>query len=162
MAVVFIAIGSNLGDPLQKARNAIRALEQAADIHVRSCSSLYSSSPMGPQDQPDYVNAVIEIETDLEPLALLDQTQAIELEHGRVRKAERWGPRTLDLDILLYDQQIIDNARLTVPHYGMKEREFVLYPLAEIAPEMVLPDGTKLAQLTKTVDKNGLEIIASA
>ncbi|WP_103270655.1 2-amino-4-hydroxy-6-hydroxymethyldihydropteridine diphosphokinase, partial [Vibrio vulnificus] len=121
-------------------------------------SQLYSSSPMGPQDQPDYINAVAAIETELTPLELLDCTQAIELEQGRVRKEERWGPRTLDLDIILYGDEVIDSERLTVPHYGMKEREFVLYPLAEIAPNLTLPDGTELSQLLTIVDKNGLGI----
>ena len=96
---------------------------------------------MGPQDQPDYINAVVKIQTRLTPIQLLDCTQAIELEQGRVRKDERWGPRTLDLDIILYGNEVIDSERLTIPHYGMKEREFVLYPLAEIAPSITLRVG---------------------
>ncbi|MGX9080354.1 2-amino-4-hydroxy-6-hydroxymethyldihydropteridine diphosphokinase, partial [Klebsiella pneumoniae] len=96
-------------------------------------SQLYGSRPMGPADQPDYVNAVVRLTTRLAPLALLDQLQSIELEQGRVRKEERWGPRSLDLDLLLYGAECIQSERLTVPHYGMKEREFVLLPLAEIA-----------------------------
>lgn len=158
MITVFIAVGSNLGDPVTQAKVAIEAIKQLPQSHTVSCSSLYSSTPMGPQDQPDYINAVVEIQTELTPLELLDCTQTIELEQGRVRKEERWGPRTLDLDILLYGNEVMDSERLTVPHYGMKEREFVLYPLAEIAPNLTLPCGTRLNELLSIVDKNGLRI----
>ncbi len=113
---------------------------------------------MGPQNQPDYINAVVAIKTNLTPLELLDCTQAIEQEQGRVRKDERWGPRTLDLDIVLYGNEVINSERLIVPHYGMREREFVLYPLAEIAPSLQLPDGTEVSELLEQVDRNGLRI----
>jgi len=116
---------------------------------------------MGPQDQPDYINAVVKIDTQLTPLELLDELQKIELSQGRVRKENRWGPRTLDLDILLYGNKVIDNARLTIPHYGMKEREFVLYPLLELDNELRLPDGKALSQLTAYCNKNGLIRISS-
>ncbi|GLO61815.1 2-amino-4-hydroxy-6-hydroxymethyldihydropteridine diphosphokinase [Vibrio sp. MACH09] len=158
MIKVYIAIGSNLSDPVAQANNAIVALQSLPESKLIQVSSLYSSTPMGPKEQPDYINAVAEIDTDLSPLKLLEQTQNIEQRHGRVRKEQRWGPRTLDLDILLFGDQTIETERLTVPHYGMKEREFVLYPLAEIAPELTLPDGTKLQQLIKTVAKNGLSV----
>ncbi|OAN16612.1 2-amino-4-hydroxy-6-hydroxymethyldihydropteridine pyrophosphokinase [Photobacterium jeanii] len=160
MIRAYIAIGSNLSDPLSQAKSAIEILKQQPNIKVVAASSLYSSTPMGPQDQPDYVNAVVAVDTDLSPLALLDCTQKIELEHGRVRKAERWGPRTLDLDIILYGDLEHHCERLTIPHYGMKVREFVLYPLAEIAPDLVLPDQTKLQTLLAEVDRNGLSIWA--
>ncbi|MGF1720075.1 2-amino-4-hydroxy-6-hydroxymethyldihydropteridine diphosphokinase [Vibrio kyushuensis] len=156
MAIVYIAIGSNLADPVGQANDAIEALKHLPKSTLLSASQLYSSSPMGPQDQPDYINAVVAIETQLTPLELLDCTQTIELEQGRVRKDERWGPRTLDLDIILYGNDVIDSERLIVPHYGMKEREFVLYPLAEIAPNLTLPDGTELQHLLSKVDRNGL------
>ncbi|WP_087022072.1 2-amino-4-hydroxy-6-hydroxymethyldihydropteridine diphosphokinase [Thaumasiovibrio subtropicus] len=156
--IAYIAIGSNLGKPDQKALAAIEALKQAEGISVTAASSLYSSKPMGPADQPDYINAVVEITTTLDPIRLLDTTQAIELEHGRERKEERWGPRTLDLDILLYGDRVIDEPRLTVPHYGMKVREFVLYPLAEIAPDLTLPDGSRVQALLTQVDRNGLTV----
>ncbi|MGF1680723.1 2-amino-4-hydroxy-6-hydroxymethyldihydropteridine diphosphokinase [Photobacterium minamisatsumaniensis] len=158
MTRAYIAIGSNLSDPVTQAKSAIEILKQHPDLTVVGVSSLYSSTPMGPQDQPDYINAVVAIDTALTPLALLDCTQAIEQEHGRVRKAERWGPRTLDLDIVLYGNLEHHCDRLTVPHYGMKVREFVLYPLAEIAPELVLPDNTALQSLLAEVDRNGLTI----
>ena len=158
MTLAYIAIGSNLADPVAQAKSAIEVLKQHPDLNVVAESSLYSSTPMGPQDQPDYINAVIAVETELSPLALLDCTQSIEQEHGRVRKDERWGPRTLDLDIVLYGDLEHHCERLTVPHYGMKVREFVLYPLAEIAPELVLPDHTPLKALLEQVDLNGLSI----
>jgi len=158
MITVFIAVGSNLSDPVGQAQNAIEALKSLPSSEFIQSSMLYSSTPMGPQDQPDYINAVVEIKTKLTPLELLDCTQAIELEQGRVRKEERWGPRTLDLDIILYGNEVIDSERLVVPHYGMKEREFVLYPLAEIAPNLTLPCGSRLEDLLKVVNKNGLNI----
>lgn len=158
MITAYIAVGSNQGDPVAQARCAIDALQQLPNTKVTAVSSLYSSTPMGPQDQPDYINAVVEIKTQLEPLSLLDLTQDIELNQGRVRKDERWGPRTLDLDLILFGNTVLDSERLTIPHYGMKVREFVLYPLAEIAPSLTLPDGTELASLLQQVDKNGLTI----
>ncbi|MGY6039937.1 2-amino-4-hydroxy-6-hydroxymethyldihydropteridine diphosphokinase [Aeromonas sp. AE23HZ002T15] len=162
MIEVFVAIGSNLGDPLAQARRAIMALMALPESNLVQASHLYGSRPMGPADQPDYVNAVVRLQTRLGPLALLDQLQKIELEQGRVRKDERWGPRTLDLDLLLYGEQIIQHERLTVPHYGMKEREFVLLPLAELAPDLVLPCGTPLAELVARCPRNGLSILAEA
>lgn len=154
----YIALGSNQGDPVAKAKSAISILSTHADMTVTSVSSLYRSAPMGPQDQPDYINAVLAIETSLSAIELLDSLQKIELDHGRERKDERWGPRTLDLDILLFGQETINNPRLTVPHYGMKLREFVIYPLLEIAPQLVLPCGTSLISLADNCDRNGLEI----
>ena len=157
MPVVYIALGSNLADPLQQVESALTALKQIPHSRFQRSSRFYRSKPLGPQNQPDYLNTVVELWTDLEPEQLLDQTQAIELNHGRVRKKERWGPRTLDLDILFYGNQTINSPRLTVPHYDMKNREFVLYPLAEIAPDLVFPDGTILSELLLTVPRNGLD-----
>ena len=106
--------------------------------------SFYRTPPLGPQDQPDYLNAAVALETSLAPEELLNHTQRIELQQGRVRKAERWGPRTLDLDIMLFGNEVINTERLTVPHYDMKNRGFMLWPLFEIAPELVFPDGEML------------------
>ena len=158
--ISYIGIGSNQQDPITQAQLAIKALQHLPNTQLQKCSSLYCSTPMGPQDQPDYINAVAEIETQLTAIELLNALQKIELNQGRVRKDNRWGPRTLDLDIILYDNQQINNERLTIPHYGMHEREFVLYPLAEIAPNLALPNGTQLSQLTALCDKNGLTIIS--
>ncbi|WP_329350040.1 2-amino-4-hydroxy-6-hydroxymethyldihydropteridine diphosphokinase [Vibrio natriegens] len=158
MITVYIAVGSNLADPVSQAKQAIEALKTLPESKFVKASQLYSSTPMGPQNQPDYINAVVAIQTNLTPLQLLDCTQAIEQVQGRVRKDERWGPRTLDLDIVLYGNEVINSERLTIPHYGMKEREFVLYPLAEIAPSLQLPDGTEVSSLLNQVDRNGLNI----
>ncbi|MGL5006144.1 MAG: 2-amino-4-hydroxy-6-hydroxymethyldihydropteridine diphosphokinase [Plesiomonas sp.] len=156
MIRVYIAIGSNLIEPVTQAREAIAALKQLPNSRWIASSSLYRSKPMGPQDQPDYINAVVALDTTLSPLELLDATQHIELQHGRQRKTERWGPRTLDLDILLYGNMCIDHPRLVVPHYGMTTREFVLYPLAEIAPDLILPDNTTLQHHRQQVACNDL------
>lgn len=158
MNCVYIAIGSNLGDAQQNVIEAITALNNLTQTQVSACSSLYKSRPMGPA-QPHYINAVVAIETALSPLDLLSQTQQIEHQFGRERKAERWGPRTLDLDILLYGELQLDTEKLTIPHYGMKLREFVLYPLNEIAPNLCLPDGCSLKKLLTKIDKNGLTLV---
>ncbi|MBL4631995.1 MAG: 2-amino-4-hydroxy-6-hydroxymethyldihydropteridine diphosphokinase, partial [Paraglaciecola sp.] len=155
MIEVYIGLGSNLAVPEKQVQAAFDGLSAIPDSSLVHCSSLYQSQPMGTQDQPDYVNAVAMIKTTLSPEALLLQTQLIENQQGRVRKANRWGPRTLDLDILLFGMQKIDNEHLTVPHSGMKLREFVLYPLFEIAPDLILPGGEKLASLLKACPLNG-------
>jgi 2-amino-4-hydroxy-6-hydroxymethyldihydropteridine diphosphokinase len=152
----YIGLGANLVEPVAQLQAAVTALGQLPETRLVQVSRFYSSKPMGPQDQPDYVNAVAALDTRLTPLALLHALQQIELAHGRQRKAERWGPRTLDLDILLFGMQQIDHPELTVPHYGMQLREFVLYPLAELAPDLILPDGVALQSLLQRVPLNGL------
>jgi 2-amino-4-hydroxy-6-hydroxymethyldihydropteridine diphosphokinase len=149
----YIGLGSNLDDPEAQIGTA---LQQLADLE-RGCllnaSSLYCSPPMGPGNQPDYINAVALLRTTLVAEELLDTLLAIELQHARVR-GQHWGPRTLDLDLLLYGQIVINSTRLTVPHPGIAERNFVLYPLAEIAPLLVIPGlgsvQTLLAQCPDT------------
>ncbi len=156
MIRVYIALGSNLADPLQQVHNALEALGVIPMSRVIACSTFYRTKPMGPQDQPDYLNAVVALDTELAPESLLDHTQAIELSQGRERKDERWGPRTLDLDMLLYGNEIINTPRLTVPHYGLNVREFMLYPLFELAPDLILPDGTRLADLVDITPRNDM------
>ncbi len=146
---VYIGLGSNLDDPLSQVQTAIDELASLPQSRLHAVSPLSRTPPLGPADQPDYINAVAAIDTDLEPLALLDQLQRIEQHHGRVRGRLRWGPRTLDLDILLYGDHLITNERLTVPHPGLRERPFVIFPLLAIAPELILPDGTSIASLAK-------------
>ena len=124
--LVYIGLGSNLQNPLQQIKTAINDLQSLAGVTIITVSSLYQSPPMGPADQPDYINAVISLETSLSPHQLLDALQSVEQLHGRERK-RHWGERTLDLDILLYGDQILDDERLTIPHPGMHERAFVLY-----------------------------------
>ncbi|MEG2039529.1 MAG: 2-amino-4-hydroxy-6-hydroxymethyldihydropteridine diphosphokinase [Hafnia sp.] len=137
---VYIALGSNLASPLEQVNAAVKAIGDIPDSRIVAISSFYRTPPLGPQDQPDYLNAAVALETTLAPEALLDHTQRIVLQQGRVRKAERWGPRTLDLDIMLFGDEVINTDRLTVPHYDMKNRGFMLWPLYEIAPELFFPD----------------------
>lgn len=156
MERVWLALGSNLSEPLQQVSAALDALAKLLQTQLIACSSYYRSCPFGPQDQPDFLNAVVALDTTLTPETLLDHTQAIELLHGRTRKAPRWGPRTLDLDILLFGNRIITTSRLTVPHYDMYNREFMLYPLAELAPNLHFPDGSLLADRLLQIPRNGL------
>lgn len=158
MAVVYIGLGSNLSDPHKQIQLAVKALTGIKCTELRNVSSLYFSRPMGPQDQPDYMNAVAEISTQLAPLALLDELQTIENSAGRVRKENRWGARILDLDILLFNNEEINNERLTVPHYGLELREFVVMPLAEMSPELILPNGKSILSLCQNIESNGLKI----
>ncbi|WES69352.1 2-amino-4-hydroxy-6-hydroxymethyldihydropteridine diphosphokinase [Superficieibacter sp. HKU1] len=146
MIVAYIALGSNLASPLEQVNAAVKAIGDIPDSRILAVSSFYRTPPLGPQDQPDYLNAAVALETSLGPETLLDHTQRIELQQGRTRKAERWGPRTLDLDIMLFGDEVIHTGRLTVPHYDMKNRGFMLWPLFEIAPELCFPDGTSLHQ----------------
>ncbi len=155
----YIGLGSNLGEPKDQLKKAIAALRHLPDSRLTALSRLYRSQPMGPADQPDYLNAVAMLDTRLSPEALLDALQAIESEQGRVRGPQRWGPRTLDLDLLLYGAEIIDTERLKVPHPGLPERSFVLYPLADVAPELVLPDGRSLRELLAVCSREGLEVL---
>ncbi|SFD84789.1 2-amino-4-hydroxy-6-hydroxymethyldihydropteridinediphosphokinase [Phytobacter palmae] len=145
----YIAIGSNLASPLEQVKAALDAIGEIPQSRVVEVSSFYRTPPLGPQDQPDYLNAAVALETTLEAETLLDHTQRIELQQGRVRKAERWGPRTLDLDIMLFGDQVIQTPRLTVPHYDMKNRGFMLWPLFEIAPALIFPDGVALTAALK-------------
>ena len=144
MTLAYIAIGSNLASPLEQVNAAVQALGEIPQSRIVAVSSFYRTPPLGPQDQPDYLNAAVVLDTALDAETLLDNTQRIELQQGRVRKAERWGPRTLDLDIMLFGDAIINSERLTVPHYDMKNRGFMLWPLFEIAPQLHFPDGLAL------------------
>lgn len=165
--LAYIGLGSNLGKPLQQLQRACRALAVLPHSRLCLCSPFYRSQPLptgraagqgvvAAAQQPEYINAVAALETGLRPLELLEALQVIEQAQGRERDGQRWSARTLDLDILLYGQEIITNPRLTVPHPGMAEREFVLYPLAQIAPQLVLPDGQRLSDLLTKCPLRGL------
>ncbi|EPC4046158.1 2-amino-4-hydroxy-6-hydroxymethyldihydropteridine diphosphokinase [Enterobacter mori] len=147
MTLAYIAIGSNLASPLEQVNAAVQALGEIPQSRIVAVSSFYRTPPLGPQDQPDYLNAAVVLDTDLDAETLLDNTQRIELQQGRVRKAERWGPRTLDLDLMLFGNEIINTERLTVPHYDMKNRGFMLWPLFEVAPDLTFPDGIPLRDI---------------
>tara|TARA_Y100001963_G_scaffold142220_1_gene211452 strand:- start:3494 stop:3973 length:480 start_codon:yes stop_codon:yes gene_type:complete len=155
MNTVYIALGANLGEPVETLRALLQRLHHVPELAHVECSSLYRSAPMGPQDQPDYVNAVLRAETNLAPLALLDLLQHLEDAFGRVR-SRRWGARTLDLDLLLFANLELQHPRLTVPHPGMAERDFVLVPLHELAPELTLPDGRSIAALLEGLPSHDL------
>ena len=144
---VYIGLGANLANPQQQLERALLALQQLPHSQLELNSSIYRSAPMGPQDQDDYLNSVAKISTQLSPESMLDNLQSIEQSQGRVRKKERWGPRSLDLDILLFGNFVIDTPRLTIPHYGIKQRSFVLLPLLEIAPDLIMPDGDSIKDL---------------
>ncbi len=135
---VYIGLGSNLNDPINQVRSAISAIDDIESLHLTRQSSLYRTAPMGPQNQPDYINAAVQVHTCLPPLSLLDTLQSIETKFGRIR-LERWGARVIDLDILLYGQRILNTPRLRIPHYGLTERSFVLVPLAEIDKTIHVP-----------------------
>ncbi len=134
MTVTYIGLGSNLGDSRQILAEAVQKLVTLGAVKT---SRLYQSPPMGPQDQPNYLNAAVQLVTNLEPLALLDELQRFEQESGRVR-LRRWGERTLDLDLLMYGEEQIQNERLTVPHVGVMERDFVLMPLLDLDANLQL------------------------
>ncbi len=143
---MFVALGSNLGDPVVQVRRAMIEMAALPCTSVRQASSLYRTPPWGDVDQPDYVNAVVELETALEPSPLLDALLDIEQRMGRVRD-RRNGPRVIDLDLLLHGTHVLDETRLTVPHPRMHDRAFVLLPLAEIAPDLVIVGHGRVAEL---------------
>ncbi len=156
MERIYIGLGSNLADPADQLRSAIAALGQLPQTSLAGVSAFYQSDSLLP-GQPRYTNAVAAIDSSLAPIELLDALQAIENAQGRER-LERWGPRTLDLDILLFGDRLIDEPRLRVPHYQIQERAFVLYPLAELAPQdLRLADGRTLTELLAACPFVGLE-----
>lgn len=158
----FIGLGGNLGDVRTRLDAAIAALDASPGLRVTGRSRSFSTPPWGHLDQPDFVNAAIAVSTTLTPHALLDTLLSLEQAFGRVREGERWGPRTLDLDLLAFGDAMIDDDRLTVPHPRIAERAFVLLPLADIAPEAVLPGLGHLSDLIKAVDTTGCRALPLA
>ncbi|RZO21082.1 MAG: 2-amino-4-hydroxy-6-hydroxymethyldihydropteridine diphosphokinase [SAR92 clade bacterium] len=159
MKTVYIGLGSNLsgsmGDPQKQMQTALEKISDHPEIHQLNTSSFYRTSPVGPQDQPDFINAVAQAKTSLTPLALLDYLQQIENEHGRERK-EYWGARTLDLDILIFGQQSIHNTRLIIPHPRIEERAFVLVPLLEVKPNFSSASGKSITDLLAKCSDQGI------
>ena len=156
MPAIFIGLGSNLDNPVAQLQQALEALQAHPHIELKQVSAFYQSLPMGPADQADYINAVAELESALEPRALLAALQAIENAQGRVRK-QRWGARTLDLDILLYGRQVINEPDLIVPHCGIAERNFVLYPLQELVDaDFNIPTHGQLRELLAVCSADGI------
>ena len=159
VVTAYIGLGSNLDDPLAQLRRALRQLSAQTDLELIGVSRLYRSAPLGPADQPDYINAVAALRTALAPEALLDRLQAIEAAQLRSRAGLRWGPRTLDLDILLYGDRRIDTPRLQVPHPGIATRSFVLYPLADLAAELEIPGVGRLPDLLARCPSDAIEAL---
>jgi len=154
----FLGLGSNLGDAQTTFRAALDLLAERGAAQVISVSSLYGSKPYGVTDQPDFTNAVVEAETRLTALALLRECKAIEAVLGR-QPTVRWGPRLIDIDLLLYDDVNIVDPELTVPHPGLMLRPFVLVPLAEIAPDLILPSGVSAAEAAGAMGSEGLWVV---
>ena len=156
MANVYIGLGSNLENPLSQLQIAIEHLEALPATDLVNCSQFYGSKPLGPDDQPDFVNAVCQVETQLSPHALLAALQQIEIEQGRIKK-RHWGERLIDLDILLYADEIIKTADLTIPHAEIDLRDFVLIPLAEISPGLVIPGLGSVETLISNLERSYLK-----
>ena len=152
----FIGLGANIDDPLAHLMRALRDLEQLPSTRALRSSGLYRTAPVGPTGQPDYVNAVARLDTRLSPLQLLQQLMALERLHGRVRNGVRWGPRPLDLDLLLYDNEVLSSEELTLPHPRMHEREFVLRPLHDLAPDLVVPGQGPVRELLRKCPATGM------
>ena len=158
MTIAFLGLGSNLDGPFNQLTNAINAINTIPSTSLNQTSSFYKNKPVGPQDQPDFLNAVASIDTGLSPDSLLDYLQEIEMQQGRKRKI-RWGARTLDLDILLYGNEVINTMRLVIPHPEMHRRAFVLHPLFEIAPEVIIPGQGPLKNLIHNINTDDMEKI---
>ncbi len=158
--IAYLGLGSNLSEPLEQVKAALRSIANLPDTKLVATSSFYASKPLGPQDQPDFINAVCQIETALPPLALLKALQLIEREQGRIKK-RHWGERLIDLDILLYANQKIQTPELTVPHSQMHLRDFVLIPLAEMAPNLEIPEYGAVEKLIEGLEDSFLIPLSS-
>lgn len=158
---VYVALGSNLDDPRAQVERALAALDQLPQTRCVLRSSLYRSRPFGPVEQPDFVNAVAGLLTELEPATLLANLQALETSLGRERPVVRWGPRRIDLDLLVHGSARIAQPGLELPHPGIAERAFVLAPLAEIAPDLEVPGIGRVSALLAKLDSSGLERLAA-
>ena len=157
----YIGLGSNLSNPRRQVENAFEALARIADSQLILRSRLWRSRPMGPQDQPEYVNAVAGLLTTKTPRELLAELQAIERRMGKTEPSLRWGPRLIDLDLLAVSDLQADEPGLRLPHPGVHQRNFVLYPLAEIAPSLWVPDHGRVCRLLEEVGGDGIEPLAA-
>ncbi|MCW8194972.1 2-amino-4-hydroxy-6-hydroxymethyldihydropteridine diphosphokinase [Proteobacteria bacterium 005FR1] len=160
VSLAYVALGSNLDKPRQQVERGLQALTDLPATRLRARSGWYQSEAVGPGPQPDYINGVVLLETALTPEALIGHLQQIETAQGRERRV-RWAARTLDLDILLYGDRVIATEQLQIPHPRLGERNFVLYPLADISPDLILPNGTPLASLLRRCPRGGLRRVRS-
>lgn len=154
----YIGLGSNLSDPIQQIKNALLSLEKLPSTRFIKASDFYSNKPYGGVEQPDFINAVAHVQTALPAHDLLQQLQNIENQQGRVRTV-RWGPRTLDLDLLLYGNEIIATKALTVPHPEISKRNFVLYPLISLTPNLIFPNGQHIKELVSACADDNLVML---
>ncbi|MBZ0335774.1 2-amino-4-hydroxy-6-hydroxymethyldihydropteridine pyrophosphokinase [Marinobacter sp. JH2] len=157
--IAYVGLGSNLKAPARQLGQAVMALSRLPQTSLQAQSPFYASRPVGPQDQPDFVNGAVKLSTSLSPHQLLDHLQAIELAQGRER-LRHWGPRTLDLDVLLFGTEVISDERLTVPHAELENRDFALQPLLDLNPELQLPDGRRIVELRTQCPDNQLRKLA--
>ena len=153
----YIGLGSNLEEPVKQIERAFSALRALPDSLLVAQSRRYRSRPLGPQDQPDFVNAVAGLLTRLSAESLLDNLKQLEAELGRTQPILRWGPRLIDFDLLLYGAQTQTTAALTLPHPGLLERNWVLYPLSDIAPDLEVPGQGRVAELAARLGSQGIE-----
>lgn len=156
---VVLSLGANLGDPLSALTSALESLAQAEGVEVLATSSFYGTAPIGGPDQPDYINAVAVVETTLAPMAILDLAHQIEADHDRVRQ-ERWGPRTLDIDLVVYDDVVSEYPTLTIPHPRAHQRAFVLVPWHELEPDAVLATFGPIADLIEHMKDQEIAVVA--
>jgi len=151
MVITYIGLGSNLEQPYEQIMSALTALQHIPNTRVLCSSSLLETTPVGFANQPNFINAVAKLETELSAQELLTQLQLIEIKQGRIRDGQKNGPRTLDLDLLLYGREIINDEDLTIPHPRMLQRAFVITPLLEIAPDLQMPNGKYLREISTLI-----------
>lgn len=156
----YIGLGSNLNEPLTQLKSAVSALSSLQNIQLIAVSQFYKTAPMGPKDQPDYVNAVAEITTTLNADSLLKQMQSIENQHGRIRNTGHWGARTLDLDLLTFGSEKIQEKHLTIPHVGIHERSFVLYPLRDLTNQLDIANFDSIDHMIEVLGEPCPDIIS--
>lgn len=158
--LAWLGLGANLQQPLAQLNESIQRISHTPGVAVLQVSSFYKTPPWGDEDQPDFINAVVRIETSLAPIELLHHMQSIETDMGRVRKGRRWGPRLIDIDVLLYADQSIDSKELSLPHPRMHQRAFVLLPLCELEPEIEIPGRGRAGSLLAGLSSDGITLCA--
>jgi 2-amino-4-hydroxy-6-hydroxymethyldihydropteridine diphosphokinase len=157
VARAYIGLGANLGSPTEQVRQAIERIATHPQLTFVAQSSLYRSAPLGPDEQPDYCNAVVSVDTDLSPDGLLTALHEVERQMGRQRPPQRWAPRIIDLDLLHVERITLKTPRLVLPHPELHRRNFVVAPLAEIAPELEIPGVGRISALVESLGSDGLQ-----
>ncbi|VFP84148.1 2-amino-4-hydroxy-6-hydroxymethyldihydropteridinepyrophosphokinase [Candidatus Erwinia haradaeae] len=158
----YLSLGSNLCNPLHQICRALERLASLPYSHIANISHLYHTPPYGQVHQSHFLNTVVALDTYLDPEELLNKIQCIEIEQKRCRQSYRWGPRTLDVDIMLFNKQTINTPQLIIPHYDMHNRAFMLKPLIDIAPSLCLPNGKNLSEILKTLNANAIHKVVQS